>query len=73
MASLSEDDRAFLEGHKGLGNSQKAEVAWLERRGYEYEELDVRDFSLPKLEKNEQALVPTRLMQHALSVTSPRS
>jgi hypothetical protein len=26
MASLSEDHRAFLEGHKGLGNSQKAEV-----------------------------------------------
>jgi hypothetical protein len=26
MASLSECDRVFLEGHKGLGNSQKAEV-----------------------------------------------
>jgi hypothetical protein len=44
MASLSDEDRAFLEGHKGLGNSQKAEVAWLEKMGYSYEEVDVRDF-----------------------------
>jgi hypothetical protein len=22
----------YLEGHKGLGNNQKAEVAWLEKR-----------------------------------------
>ena len=44
MASLSEADRRFLNGHKGLGNSQKAEVAWLEKMGYPYEELDVRDF-----------------------------
>ena len=46
MASLSEEDRQFLEGHKGLGNSQKAEVAWLEKQGYAYEEVDVRDFAL---------------------------
>ena len=46
MASLSEDDRAYLEGGKGLGNSQKAEVAWLEREGIRYEEVDVRDFGL---------------------------
>jgi hypothetical protein len=44
VTSLSEDDRRFYEGHKGLGNSQKAEVAWLEEMGYEYEEMDVRDF-----------------------------
>ena len=43
MASLSAEDRAFLEGHIGLGNSQKAEVAWLEEMGYDYEELDIRD------------------------------
>ena len=30
--------------HKGLGNSQKAEVAWLEKQGYAYEEVDVRVF-----------------------------
>ena len=48
---LSAADRQFLERHKGLGNSQKAEVAWLEKRhqetgngGYLYEEVDVRDF-----------------------------
>jgi hypothetical protein len=44
LASLSEEDRRFYEGHQGLGNSQKAEVAWLEEMGYVYEELDVRDF-----------------------------
>ena len=44
LASLGSEDREFVKGHKGLGNSQKAEVAWLERCGYEYEELDVRDF-----------------------------
>ena len=44
MASLPEGDRRFLEGHVGLGNSQKAEVAWLEEMGYDYEELDVRAF-----------------------------
>ena len=38
MASLSASDRAYLEGGKGLGNSQKAEVAWLEREGIMYEE-----------------------------------
>ena len=26
-----------------MGNSQKAEVAWLEKCGYDYEEVDVRD------------------------------
>ena len=45
MAWLPEEDRQFLDMHKGLGNSQKAEVAWLEMMGYEYEELDVRSFS----------------------------
>ena len=49
--SLSPDERMFLEAHAGLGNSQKAEVAWLERRyketgdvGYLYEELEVVSF-----------------------------
>ena len=48
MASLSEEERRFVEGHKGLGNSQKAEVAWLEKQGYAYEEVDVRDFELER-------------------------
>ena len=43
LASLSAEDRAFLEGEVGLGSSQKAEVAWLEKCGYHYEELDVLD------------------------------
>jgi hypothetical protein len=43
-ASLSEDEQLFLESHLGLGNSQKAEVAWLEMMGYEYECHDIRDF-----------------------------
>jgi hypothetical protein len=44
VAALREDDRRYYEGHKGLGNSQKAEVAWLEEMDYSYEEVDVRDF-----------------------------
>eukprot|EP00435_Cladocopium_sp_Y103_P049572 s1038_g15.t1 len=41
LASLSEEDRNFLEASEGLGNSQKAEVAWLERKGFAYTERDV--------------------------------
>jgi hypothetical protein len=51
MASLAPEERAFLSEHKGLGNSQKAEVAWLEKRHLEtgnacylFDEVDVRDF-----------------------------
>ena len=36
LAWLPEDERRFLEESEGLGNSQKAEVAWLERKGYSY-------------------------------------
>jgi hypothetical protein len=46
VMSLPEEERHFLEGHKGLGNSQKAEIAWLEKCGYAYEEIDVRNFKL---------------------------
>ena len=41
LASLSEAERKFLAASEGLGNSQKAEVAWLEKKGYEYWEVDV--------------------------------
>ena len=41
LATLSEEDRQFLEASEGLGNSQKAEVAWLERNGYPYIEKEV--------------------------------
>jgi hypothetical protein len=46
VLALRKDDRrfCFYEGHKGLGNSQKAEVAWLEEMGCAYEEVAVRDF-----------------------------
>ena len=44
---LPQDDREFLVGSEGLGNSQKAEVAWLERKGYNYTDRDVADW-LPK-------------------------
>ncbi|CAE7326663.1 unnamed protein product [Symbiodinium natans] len=38
---LPAKDREFLQASEGLGNSQKAEVAWLERKGYSYTEVDV--------------------------------
>ncbi|CAE7407120.1 unnamed protein product [Symbiodinium pilosum] len=41
LAWLPQGDREFLEVSEGLGNSQKAEVAWLERKGYPYTERDV--------------------------------
>ena len=41
LATLSEEDRRFLEASEGLGNSQKAEVAWLERNGFPYVEREI--------------------------------
>ena len=41
LAWLPEPDRQFLESSEGLGNSQKAEVAWLERNRYPYVEKNV--------------------------------
>ena len=41
LATLQEADRQFLEASEGLGNSQKAEVAWLERNAYPYIEKEV--------------------------------
>lgn len=41
VASLSEEDRSFMEASEGLGNSQKAEVAWLKKKGHSYTEVDV--------------------------------
>ena len=38
---LPKEDRHFMEASEGLGNSQKAEVAWLERKGYAYTEVEV--------------------------------
>ena len=38
---LPKEDAEFLEASEGLGNSQKAEVAWLERKGYSYRGVDV--------------------------------
>jgi hypothetical protein len=61
VGSLPDADRYFYEGHKGLGNSQKAEVAWLEEQGYAYEEIDVRDF------ETEAQGVSTRISRFASS------
>ena len=41
LASLPDTEREFLATSEGLGNSQKAEVAWLEKKGYAYWEVDV--------------------------------
>ena len=41
LASLSPAELHCL---RGLGGSQKAEVAWLDKMGYKYKELDVSDF-----------------------------
>jgi len=41
LAWLEEEDREFMVSSEGLGNSQKAEVAWLQRKGYPYTEVEV--------------------------------
>ena len=41
LAWLPEEERHFMEASEGLGNSQKAEVTWLERKGYAYTEVEV--------------------------------
>ena len=41
LLSLSNEERLSIEG---LGESQKAEVAYLDAMGYQYEERDVREF-----------------------------
>ena len=41
LSWLPSEDRDFILASEGLGDSQKAEVAWLDRKGYEYVEVDV--------------------------------
>ncbi|CAE7759993.1 unnamed protein product [Symbiodinium necroappetens] len=38
---LPDSERQFLQDSEGLGNSQKAEVAWLEKKGYRYTSVDI--------------------------------
>ena len=38
---LPGEERLFVEASEGLGNSQKAEVAWLQREGNAYTELEM--------------------------------
>ncbi|CAE6937992.1 unnamed protein product [Symbiodinium natans] len=45
LAWLPEEDRTFLKDSEGLGNSQKAEVTWLERKGYHYLEKEVNSLA----------------------------
>ena len=40
-ASLTAEENAYLDAQIGLNYAQKAEVAWLDERGYDYTELDV--------------------------------
>lgn len=60
LAWLPSADSEFLEAAEGLGNSQKAEVAWLERKGYPYTERDVS----PWLSKNESK-IPVKELEPA--------
>ena len=41
LSWLDQEDREFLISSEGLGNSQKAEVAWLQRKGYPFTEVEV--------------------------------
>jgi hypothetical protein len=46
LAGLSEEERSTV---VGLGGSQKAEVAWMDKHNIPYEELDVGEFGLKYL------------------------
>jgi hypothetical protein len=63
VGSLTEDELVFWSSHKGLGNSQKAEVAWLEEQGYAYEEREVSAFTYASrgraFTSHQRALSPT--------------
>ena len=48
LSWLQPPDRQFLAKSEGLGNSQKAEVAWLERKGYPYSEMDISLWLQPR-------------------------
>ncbi|CAE7642922.1 unnamed protein product [Symbiodinium sp. CCMP2592] len=50
------ESRQFLEESEGLGNSQKAEVAWLEKKGYVYEEVDVSKWLEPPVPRVSEEL-----------------
>lgn len=41
LAWLPAEDAEFMRASEGLGNSQKAEVAWLDLKGYRYTEVEV--------------------------------
>ena len=60
LAWLPDEERDFLEASEGLGNAQKAEVAWLEKKGYEYEAVDVAKW-MPS--KNTDVAVPATAVQ----------
>ena len=51
LSWLPSEDRDIILASEGLGNSQKAEVAWLDRKGYEYVEVDVSQWLEESLEE----------------------
>ena len=51
LSWLPSEDRDFILASEGLGNSQKAEVAWLDRKGYEHVEVDVSKWLEESLEE----------------------
>ena len=51
---LPPEERRILEDAEGLGDSQRAEVAWLDRKGYPYIEMDVSPFLQPSDEGDAQ-------------------
>ncbi|CAE7239200.1 unnamed protein product [Symbiodinium sp. CCMP2456] len=57
------EDGRFLKESEGLGNSQKAEVAWLERKGYRYTEVDIGGWLQPD-ELRGDCQVPVRQRNH---------
>ena len=68
---LTDQDREFLEGSEGLGNSQKAEVAWLEYKKYPYVQRDVADWLAGEAEAD--VALQVQSWTHKPTMPSPRA
>ncbi|CAE7205583.1 unnamed protein product [Symbiodinium sp. CCMP2456] len=74
---LPDSERQLLEDSEGLGNSQKAEVAWLEKKGYKYSAVDISRWLKQPAEDPENRWAwkpePNNLVGHPVVCNEPPS
>ena len=71
LAWLPQEDRKVLEESEGLGNSQKAEVAWLEMKGYPYTavEIDEKEWTGRVVTKPSPKVIGVAEPSHTLEIS----